>query len=206
MKTRIKSFNAVIATSIILLILIANDSAAGGHLEAKQSPGFGVGPESEVTTERNFLGSLNIIGRVTPGVYDLSFRSYRNGVMEPVTSLPARGGPLVLFAHVEDTEGNPVQDGTVTFEYCGNYEPKENCDVGLARWNRLNRMSIGSCYCRSCGGLPGFDPGPGNACLFVIDTGGFPAENGFRFKYAGKKGGVDSGMSGAANFIWTAAP
>ena len=115
-------------------------------------------------------------------------------------------GPLVLFAHIENTAGNPAQGGTVTFEYCGDYEPKENCEAGLATWSRLNRMSIGSCYCPSCGGLPNFDPGPGNACLFVFGTGGFPAENGFRFKYAGSRGGIDNGTSGAANFTWTPAP
>ena len=149
-------------------------------------------------------GDISVSSRtISPGVYDLSFREWRSGVLEPVSSLPAFGGPVVLFAHVEDIDGNPAQNGTVTFEYCGNFEPKETCDAGLARWTRLNQMSIGSCYCRSCGGLPDFDPGPGNACLFVTGTGNIPGDDGFRFKYAGRRGGVDGGMSGAANFTWT---
>lgn len=207
MKTRIKPINAaVIATSIFLLILTANDSAAGWSPDARQAAGLVVGSVSNVTAERSFSSSL-YTGSAIPGVYDLSFRKYRNGVLEPVSSLPLGGGPLVLFAHVEDTNGNPAQNGTVTFEYCGDYEPKENCVAGLARWSRLNRVSIGSCSCPSCGGLPNYDPGPGNACLFVFTTGGsIPGDEGFRFKYAGKRGGVDSGTSGAANFTWTPAP
>jgi len=202
MKTKIMRLNAVtIAASVMFLIFTTNDSGAA------QSPEHGLvaGAESNVRTEIDFVSSLTRRTAV-PGLYDLSFRKYRgNGVLEPVSSLPAGGGPLVLFAHVEDTAGNPAQSGTVTFEYCGDYEPKETCDAGLAKWTRLNRMSIGSCYCPTCGGLPGYDPGPGNACLFVFGTGGVPAENGFRFKYAGSRGGIDSGTSGAANFTWTPA-
>jgi len=144
---------------------------------------------------------------VSPGFYDLSFRVYRNGVLDPVSSLPVLSHvPLVLFAHVEDVNGNSAQGGTVDFEYCGDYEPKETCDAGLARWTRLGRINVGSCYCKSCGGLPGYDPGPGNACIFVFGAGNIPGDDGFRFKYAGQRGGVDSGMSGTANFTWTAAP
>jgi hypothetical protein len=200
MKTRIKCFNAVrMAASIAFLIFTTNDSGAAQSSERNRTLAIG----SNVRTEMDFLSSVR--PSAVPGVYDLSFRKYRNGVLEPVSSLPARGGPLVLFAHIEDTAGKPAQSGTVTFEYCGAYEPKESCESGSARWNRLNRVSIGSCYCPTCGGLPGFDPGPGNACLFVFDTGGFPAENGFRFKYAGSRGGIESGTSGAANFTWTPA-
>ena len=50
---------------------------------------------------------------------------------------------MVLFADVEDINGNPALSGKVTFEYCGDYEPKEFCDAGLARWKRLDRISIG---------------------------------------------------------------
>ena len=151
---------------------------------------------------QNNADSLTALPAV-PGLYDLSFHEYLgNGVTVEVSSLPAGGGPLVLFAHVEDTAGNPTQSGAVTFQYCGDFEPSETCDAGLARWTRLNRVKIGSCV-----GLPGFDPGPGNACLFVTETGGFPAVNGFRFKFAGpRRGGVDSGMSDELNFTWTAAP
>lgn len=204
MKVRITFFSsAVIATSIILLILTTNDSAAAWSPKVNRAAGLVAESASNVKPQRNFLGPLTA-GSVVPGVYDLSFREWRSGVLQPVSSLPVLGGPVVLFAHVEDASGNPAQSGTVTFEYCGDYEPKENCDAGLARWTRLGRISIGSCYCKSCGGLPGFDPGPGNACLFVTGTGDMPGDEGFRFKYAGgRRGGVDSGTSGAANFTWT---
>ena len=207
MKVRITSFSsAVIATSIILLILTANpDSAAAWSPEANRAADLVARSANNVTAQTDLLGPLTA-GSIVPGLYDLSFREWRSGVLEPVSSLPVLGGPVVLFAHVEDTNGNPAEGGTVTFEYCGNYEPKETCDAGLARWNRLGRISIGSCYCKSCGGLPGYDPGPGNACLFVTGTGNIPGDDGFRFKYAGRRGGVDSGMSGAANFTWTTAP
>lgn len=208
MKTRFTSFNTtVLAASIVFLTLAMNNNGAAQWEEAERAAGLVAGAESNGRTEIAFLSSLSRPVAV-PGLYDLSFRVYRNGVMEAVSSLPVGGGPLVLFAHVEDTNGNPAQSGTVTFEYCGDYEPKETCDAGIARWTRLNRVSIGSCYCNSCGGLPGFDPGPGNACLFVFGTGGtgMEGDDGFRFKFAGRKSGIDSGTSGAANFTWTAAP
>lgn len=205
MKTRIMPMNAsAIAVSMVLLfVLFLSTSDSDGA----QPVGFVDDTERSVMTRGNFLSSLT--NRTTvPGLYDLSFRKWRNGVMEPVSSLPVGSGPLVLFAHVEDAVGNPAQSGTVSFEFCGHYEPKETCDAGLARWTRLGRISIGSCYCPSCGGLPDFDPGPGNACLFVFGTGGpgMEGDDGFRFKYAGRKGGIASGTSGAANFTWTAAP
>jgi hypothetical protein len=207
MKTRNTILTAaVIAASIMFLIFTTNDSGAAQSPEGARTAALVAGVESKVRTEMDFVSSLNRPTPV-PGLYDLSFRKYRNGVMEAVSSLPVRGGPLVLFAHVEDTNGNPAQSGTVTFEYCGDYEPKETCDAGSARWNRLGRISIGSCHCNSCGGLPDFDPGPGNACIFVFGTGGtgMEGDDGFRFKYAGSRGGVDSGTSGAANFTWTPA-
>ena len=162
-------------------------------------------PET-VTGDRMSARDYQEIGlapSVSHGVYDLSFWVWRTGSLEPVSSLPVSGGPLVLFAHVEDAAGNPADGGTVTFEFCGDYEPKEACDSGQARWTRLGRVSIGSCYCKSCGGLPGYDPGPGNACIFVFDSGSIPGDDGYRFKYAGgRRTVVDSGMSGAANFTW----
>ena len=198
MKTRITSLNAaVIAGSVMFLILTTHNIAAPQSMEPIRASGPSDG------REMNFLSSLRP-GPTVPGIYDLSFRAYRgSGILEPVSSLLVGDGPLVLFAHIEDTAGNPAQSGTVTFEYCGDFEPKETCNAGLARWTRLNRVSIGS-----CGGFPGLDPGPGNACLFVTETGGpgMEGDDGFRFKYAGRRGGVDSGTSGAANFTWTAAP
>lgn len=203
MKIRIMSPNTLmIAASIMFLILATHDTAATQSTQARAS-----GVSNITIDERDFLSSLTTRTTV-PGLYDLSFRKWRNGEMDPVSSLPVGDGPLVLFAHVEDTNGNSAKSGTVAFEYCGNYEPKETCEAGAARWTRLGRVSIGSCYCTSCGGLPDFDPGPGNACVFVFGTGGpgMEGDDGFRFKYAGRKGGIESGTSGAANFTWTAAP
>jgi hypothetical protein len=206
MKTIITLNRAAMIAGAITILIAANNQAAIGSATIVTWATHGAASERPMNDESDFLSSLSSTS-VVPGRYDLSFRAWRNRVMEPVTSLPVRGGPLVLFAHVEDINGNPAQSGTVTFEYCGNYEPKENCDAGLASWNRLNRMSIGSCYCPRCGGLPDFDPGPGNACLFVFGTGGtgMEGDDGFRFEFTGRKGGIDSGMSGAANFTWTAA-
>jgi hypothetical protein len=208
MRIQLISLHAVtIAASVIVLILTSNDTANGWPSHAGRTSGSVAVSESKVSKRWNSLDSL-AGGSLIPGLYDLSFRKWRNRVLEPVSSLPVGGGPLVLFAHVEDENGNPAQNGTVTFEFCGNYEPKETCDAGLARWISFKRVNIGSCYCNSCGGLPGYDPGPGNACLFVFGTGGsgMEGDDGFRFKYAGNRSGIDSGMSGAANFTWTAAP
>ena len=196
----------MVAASIVFLILTSNDSVRA-QPEAGRAAGRVASGEGTVKSEMDFFGSLARPATV-PGLYELSFRKWRNGVLEPVSSLPVSGGPLVLFAHVEDTFGNPAQSGTVNFEYCGSYEPKETCDAGSAKWTRLNRVNIGACYCTSCGGLPNFDPGPGNACLFVFGTGGpgMEGDDGFRFKYSGSRSGIESGISGAANFTWTAAP
>ena len=206
MKTRNTVLTAaVIAASIILVILTANDSAAAWSPESKRTAGL-VGSESNVRTERSFLSSLTT-GTVVPGLYDLSFRVFRNGVFEPVSSLPVLSSEMILMAHVEDASGNPAQNGTVTFEYCSykgrppgdidnpDEAPKEACDAGTATWDRLGRASIGTCLGHQL---------PGSACVF-FGVVRIPRDVGFRFKYAGRRGGVDSGMSGEANFTWTAA-
>ena len=198
----------MIAASIIFLILTANDSAAAWRLEAKQSPGLVASPVSNVTSETDFLNSLTT-GATIPGIYELSFIASQGGVLVPVVSLPVLSQELILMAHVEDTNGNPAQAGTVTFEYCSykggppndinraDEAPKEACDAGIATWDRLARRNIaGSCPSSL---------GPGNACLnFGIVR--IPRDVGFRFKFAGpRRGGVDSGMSDELNFTWTAA-
>lgn len=197
MKTRITSFSsAVIAASIIFLTVTMSNS-----LEAKPIAGAVVNTAGNIRTERNFLSPLGEMA--VPGVYDLSFRVYRNGVLEAVSSLPVLSEEMILVAHVEDTNGNPAQGGTVNFEYCSykgrppndidraDEAPKEACDAGIATWDRLGRVSIGTC--------PGL---PGSGCL-VFGIVQNPRDVGFRFKYSGRRGGVDSGMSGAANFSWT---
>jgi len=198
---------AVIAASIIVVILTTNDSAAAWSPEAKRTAGRVAGPESNVTTKRNFLSSLTT-GTAASGVYDLSFRVFRNGVFEPVSSLPVLSAEMILMAHVEDASGNPAQSGTVTFEYCSykgrppgdidnpDEAPKEACDAGTATWDRLGRASIGTCLGHQL---------PGTACAF-FGVVRIPRDVGFRFKYAGpRRGGVDSGMSDELDFTWTAA-
>lgn len=203
MKNRIKPLNLVVfAASIMFLILATHNTAATQSLDAT-TPGV-----SNVTIEeRDFLSSLRPVPAV-PGVYDLSFRVFRNGVFEPVSSLPVLSEEMIVMAHVEDTSGNPAQSGTVTFEYCSykgvpsgdidnpDEAPKEACDAGIATWDRLARASVGTCLGHQL---------PGTACAFfgVVQI---PRDVGFRFKYAGRRGGVANGMSGAANFTWTAAP
>ena len=208
MNTRIKSFNAaVIAAFTIFLTFTTTDSAAAWTPNAKPTERLVTGSDRDLRTGRDFLSSL-ASGMAVPGVYDLSFRVFRNGVFEPVSSLPVLSQEMILMAHVEDASGNPAQNGTVTFEYCsyrgrppGDIEnadeaPKEACDAGTATWDRLGRASIGTCLGH---------PLPGTTCAFfgVVQI---PRDVGFRFKYAGRRGGVDSGMSGAANFTWTTSP
>jgi hypothetical protein len=133
-KTRIKPITLVmIAASIMFPILTSNVIVAFQSRNAVRPTGLVAGALSEA--DMDFL-SLPRRSAAVPGVYDLSFRKWRNGVLEPVSSLLVGGGPLVLFAHVEDTNGNPAQSGTVTLEYCGNYEPNEMCEAGLASWTR----------------------------------------------------------------------
>ena len=55
---------------------------------------------------------------VSPGVYDLNFEVYSNGVYTTVSSLPVMSQELILRAYVEDSDGVPAQSGTATFEYC----------------------------------------------------------------------------------------
>jgi hypothetical protein len=198
---------AVIAASIIFLILTTNDSAAAWSLEGKRTTRLVTGVAGNVMAESDFIDSLTARTAVA-GVYDLSFRVFRNGVFEPVSSLPVLSAEMILMAQVADTSGNPAQNGTVTFEYCSykgippgdidnpDEAPKEACDARTATWDRLGRANIGSCLGHQL---------PGTACVF-FGIVRIPRDVGFRFKYAGpRRGGVDSGMSDELDFTWTAA-
>jgi hypothetical protein len=147
---------------------------------------------------------------VNPGSYQLNFEVYSNGVYTPVTSLPVLGQELILRAYVADEgSGTPAQSGTAVFEYCsykgrppGDIEradeaPKEACDAGIASWRRLRSIDVNAGSCPQLG--------VGNACMnFGIVM--IPRDVGFRFRFNGKRSGIDSGTSDAANFTWTAAP
>src|SRR5687767_2980831 len=146
MKTQNTFLRGIRITGLVFALMLTT-SALGSYIFANAQTGS---TRSEIATDYLRSGSgdhaTELKLSLSPGIYELSFWVWRSGALEPVSSLPVRGGPLVLFAHVEDENGNPAQSGTVTFEYCGDYEPKENCHAGLARWNRLGRISIGSCY------------------------------------------------------------
>ena len=134
------------------------------------------------------------------GSYQLSFVT--NG-LQPVSTLPVSGGELILKAHVADAAtGLPATGGTVAFEYCSlkrrppnditraDEAPLEACASGDASWARLGSMGVNT---------------SGDAYLnFGIVR--VPRTVGFRFRYAGQRGGLASGSSAPANFTWVAAP
>ena len=133
------------------------------------------------------------------GSYQLSFLT--NG-LQPVSSLPVNDGELILKAHVQAlATGLPAQDGSVTFEYCSlkgvppnditraDEAPLEACATGDGAWARLGSVAVNA---------------SGDAYLdFGVVQ--IPRTVGFRFKYAGKRGGIASGTSAPANFTWVAA-
>jgi len=145
---------------------------------------------------------------VSPGFYQLNFEVYSGGVYTPVSSLPVLSRELILRAYVEDSARVPAQNGTAAFEYCsykslppGDIEradeaPKEACDAGIARWRRLGSRDVNAGSCPHLG--------VGNAC-FNFGIVRIPRDVGFRFKFSGKRSGIDSGVSEAANFTWTPA-
>lgn len=148
-----------------------------------------------------------VSGAITSiGSYELYFHAWRNGVLEPVSSLPVLSNELILRAYIYDAFGAPARSGTVVFEYCSykgrppndieraDEAPKEACDAGIASWRRLRSVDVAIPNC------PGF--GLGNACLnFGIVR--IPRDVGFRFRFGGKRLDIDSGVSEAANFTWT---
>jgi hypothetical protein len=147
---------------------------------------------------------------VNPGSYELNFEVYSNGVYTPVTSLPVSSQELILRAYVvEEGSGTPAQSGTAIFEYCSykgrpprdieraDEAPKEACDAGIASWRRLQSIDVNAGSCPQLG--------VGNACMnFGVVM--IPRDVGFRFRFNGKKSGINSGTSDASNFTWTATP
>lgn len=149
-----------------------------------------------------------VVNGATPSVgsYELYFHGWRNGVLEPVSSLPVLSDELILRAFIYDAFGVPAQSGTAVFEYCSykgrppndieraDEAPKEACDAGLASWKRLRSVDVSIPSC------PGF--GIGNACMnFGIVR--IPRDVGFRFRFSGRRRDIDPGVSEAANFTWT---
>ena len=133
------------------------------------------------------------------GSYQLSFLT--NGSI-PVSTLPVGSGELILKAHVADAStGLPATGGTVTFEYCSlkkrppnditraDEAPLEACASGEASWARLASVGVNT---------------SGDA-FYVFGIVRIPRTVGFRFRYAGQRGGIASGVSAPANFTWVPA-
>ena len=158
------------------------------------------------------VGHLESVGSGAPtstGFYELYFHAWRNGVLEPVSSMAVLSNELILRAYIYDAFGVPARSGTAVFEYCSykgrppndieraDEAPKEACDAGIASWKRLRSVDLAIPNC------PGF--GIGNACVnFGIVR--IPRDVGFRFRFGGKRLDIDPGVSQAANFTWTASP
>ena len=140
-----------------------------------------------------------------PGVYALSFFARVNGAYQEVSTLPVLTAALILKAQVTDLSGNPATLGTVTFEYCSyggrpnniaeaDEAPKEACEQGLAKWARVQSLTIDGVGCSSLGG--------GSACSdFGVVR--IPRTVGFRFRYAPQRSSIAAGTSPARNFVWT---
>jgi hypothetical protein len=141
-----------------------------------------------------------------PGVYELTFNTFHNGIYTQVSSLPVSSQELILKAHVTDSAGGPARKGTVTFEYCSytggppnditrpDEAPKEACDAGTATWARLQSMTVDSGRCPTLG--------LGYACSdFGIVR--IPRDVGFRFRYSPQGSPIAAGTSEMKNFTWT---
>jgi hypothetical protein len=185
-----------ITTSIVALITASSFAACSGA----QSP---AAPDSAAAA----TDSLNAkASAAVPGLYDLTFNTYRKGAYTEVSSLSVRSQELILKAHVTDSTGAPAKKGAVTFEYCSytggpsnditqpDEAPKEACDAGTATWARLESMSVDSGRCPTLG--------VGYACS-VFGIVRIPRAVGFRFRYNAQGSGIAAGTSETKNFTWT---
>ena len=185
-----------ITTTVVALVAAASLAACSGA-RSPAAPGAAAAA----------AGSLN--GKASapvPGVYDLTFNTYRNGVYTEVSSLPVSSQELILKAYVTDSAGAPARKGTVTFEYCSynggpsnditrpDEAPKEACDAGTASWARLDSMTVDALRCPTLG--------VGYACSnFGIVR--IPRDVGFRFRFNPQGSTIAAGMSAMKNFTWT---
>ncbi len=187
--------------------MLASNTFAQADSRAKLGPIF-IENGSSYNWPR-IVGHLKSVGSgatTSTGSYELYFHAWRNGVLEPVSSLPVLSNEMILRAYIYDAFGAPARSGTVVFEYCSykgrppndieraDEAPKEACDAGIASWRRLRSVDVAIPNC------PGF--GIGNACVnFGIVR--IPRDVGFRFRFGGKRLDIDPGVSAAANFTWT---
>lgn len=215
MKTRntlIRASAITVFTFVVMVTptLLATDGFA--QTDEMANSGF-ILNENDYNSSGLMIGANReiVLGHSTTsiGSYELYFHAWRNGVLEPVSSLPVLSDELILRAYITDAFGVPAQSGTAVFEYCSykgrppndiqraDEAPKEACDAGIASWRRLRSVDVAIPNC------PGF--GIGNACMnFGIVR--IPRDVGFRFSFRGKGRDIDPGVSGAANFTWTASP
>ena len=189
MKTQLER----LAVALFTAVLFAGCSGA----QSPASPGASAPPADSLDAKPS---------PTAPGVYALTFNTYRNGVYTQVTSLPVSSQEMMLKAYVTDSAGAPARKGTVTFEYCSysrgpsndinrpDEAPKEACDAGTASWARLQSVSVDSGRCPTLG--------LGYACSnFGIVR--IPRDVGFRFRYSPQGSPIAAGMSEANNFTWT---
>ena len=158
-----------------------------------------------VSTADSSLGAQG--SQAVAGIYSLSFWARVEGTYQEVSSLPVLSTALVLKADVTDIAGNPARLGAVAFEYCSYLKrppnditradeaPKEACEQGLAKWARLQSVTVEFGNCAALGS--------GSACA-PFGLVRIPRTVGFRFRYAQQKGSIASGTSAARNFTWVA--
>lgn len=105
---------------IVALLAAVFAAACSGHSPTMPSPSPVVAGELSAKPSP-----------ASPGVYDLSFNVYRNGVYEEFSSLAVGFQELLLKGYVTDSSGRPAQKGSVTFEYCS-YKGRPPNDIERA--------------------------------------------------------------------------
>lgn len=128
-----------------------------------------------------------------PGTYEITFHvtgSYAIGA--GVVSAPV-GTELGVRANVRDSQGQLAVTGSVTFERCEVRRapaPVAACASGAGTWRRYHSIQLDP---------SGYPPTVhGGTCSS-------PTVIGFRFRYAGKRGGIANGVSVPRDFAWVAA-
>jgi hypothetical protein len=172
--------------------VVPSDAAAASHqLEAKPS----------ATTAVYSLEFFNFV----PGTGPDNLGRY-----EPIASypgLPVNTGNLFLRGRVTDSAGNPVQKGTIRFEYCSfgrpynditrpDEAPKEACADGRATWTLRESRTIGN-----LGSCPVSMEAVGAVCN-QFGRVQLPREIGFRISYQPQGSGFPAGASTPENFRW----
>jgi hypothetical protein len=143
-------------------------------------------------------GDVATMVRAPEGIYQLSFLD-RN--LQPIASLSAGDGELILGAHVSDRNGDAARRGRVVFQYCSLRGLPPNditrpdeassaaCETGSGTWATLTGVELnasGDAYV--------------NFGVVLI-----PRTVGFRFRYVAQGSGIASGETDPADFTWVSA-